>query len=96
VNKVVHVNREYFDIYMGREFAGYKESPYANPFRIIKGIRGSAIERFAAYWYAPEQKWLREKALSEIPSYAILGCWCAPKFCHCDIVAGYLEYKRRK
>ena len=96
VNKVVHVNREPFDIYMGRKWAGHKCSPWHNPFRITNGIRGTAIESFAAYFYAPEQKWLREKALAEIPPDAVLGCWCFPLACHCDIVAGYLEYKRRK
>lgn len=94
MNRVVHVNREPFDIYMGREWAGHKRSPWHNPFRIKGGIRGTAIADFAAYFYAPEQKWLRDKALAEISEDAVLGCWCAPLDCHADIVAGYLKWKR--
>lgn len=96
MNKVVHVNRAKFDIYMGREWAGHQRSPWHNPFRITGGIRGSAIERFAVYFYAPEQKWLRDKALEEIGPDDILGCWCAPLPCHSDIVAGYLAWKSGK
>lgn len=94
MNKVVHVNRADFDIYMGRRWAGHPESPWHNPFHIRNGVRGTAIAEFARYFYAPEQKWLREKALEEIPPDAVLGCWCAPNRCHADIVVGYLEWKR--
>lgn len=94
MNRVVHVNRASFDIYMGREWAGHKRSPWHNPFRIKAGIRGTAIADFAAYFYAPGQKWLREKAVAEISPESVLGCWCSPSPCHADIVAGYLEWKR--
>jgi hypothetical protein len=101
MNKVVHVKKERYDIYMGRgmEWSVYwPESPWHNPFR-IKGFgteysRDGVIIKFAEYFYAPEQKWLRDKALAEISSDAVLGCWCAPARCHSDIVAGYLEWKR--
>lgn len=95
MNKVVHVKKSKFDMYLGREWAGLARSPWHNPFRILNGVRGTAILRFAVYFYAPEQKYLRERALKEIPDGAVLGCWCAPDDCHVGIVAGYLEWKRR-
>lgn len=94
MNRIVHVNRERFHVYMGREWAGHKRSPWHNPFKIVGGVRGTAIERFAVYFYAPEQAWLRLKALQEIGRDSVLGCWCAPLSCHADIVAGYLAWKR--
>lgn len=26
----------------------------------------------------------------------MLGCWCAPKRCHCDTIKGYIEQEVRK
>jgi hypothetical protein len=95
--KVVHVNKEPYDIYMGRAVFPYhtEVSPWKNPFSINWiSDRDTVIAKFAAYFYAPEQKHLRDKALAEIGPDAVLGCWCAPKNCHADIVAGYLEWKR--
>lgn len=94
MNRVVNICRESFDVYMGRLWAGHARSPWHNPFRVGSGERGSAIEKFAVYFYSPEQKELRERALKDIPPGARLGCWCAPKRCHADIIAGYLEWKR--
>jgi uncharacterized protein DUF4326 len=97
MNKVVHVNHEPFDIYMGRAYRHrFPCSPWHNPFIAQPGMRSRriAIQDFAAYFYAPEQKWLRDKALTEISPYAVLGCWCAPQACHAEIVVGYLVWKR--
>ena len=96
MNKIVHVNREPFDVYMGREWDRHPRSPWHNPFNVVYSeiTRKIAIEKFAAYFYAPEQKWLRDKAFAEINPEAVLGCWCAPLKCHAEIVAGYLEWKR--
>jgi Domain of unknown function (DUF4326) len=94
MNRVVHVNREHFDIYMGREWAGHACSIWHNPFRIKSGIRGTALLEFADYFFSPEQKWLRDAAITEISDGAVLGCWCNPLACHADMVAGYLHWKR--
>lgn len=98
MNRVVNIRKEFADIYMGRPWKWHRAgSPWHNPFHIERGQpRGSAILAFAAYFYAPEQKWLREKALAEIWPNATLGCWCAPHPCHAEIVAGYLEWKRQE
>ena len=94
--KVVNCNskRDNFTMYIGRNFAGMPASPFHNPFRIgPDGDRQQVIEKFAAYWYAPEQAELRLLAQIQISYFEILGCWCKPEACHGDIIAGYLNWK---
>jgi hypothetical protein len=101
--EVVKVNPQQnnFTHYIGRRWAGLPDSAMRNPFRRGVGTRADAIEKFAAYWYAPEQKYLRKAALLTVPDGSILGCWCrTPEisddvlYCHGDIIAGYLNWKR--
>lgn len=80
--------------YIGRFWSGHAESCYHNPFHIGKGTREECILKFIEYWYAPEQKWLREGALNTFEDDAVLGCWCHPLLCHGDIIAGYVNWKR--
>lgn len=92
---VKHGQRRGMFRYMGRAWAGFAESIFHNPFHVRDWGHGIAIEKFAEYFYAPEQKWLREAALRDIRDDETLGCWCKPNACHCDIIVGYLEWKRR-
>jgi hypothetical protein len=92
--KVVLVLKATFDHYIGRKWAEFSESDYGNPYHVHKHGE-DAILLYAVWWYAPEQKWLREKALSEICPGDSIGCWCRPKNCHGDIIAGYLNWKRQ-
>jgi hypothetical protein len=102
MNKVVHVNKADFDIYMGRPVMWSRQgtrvdklSPWHNPFKVgLSYTREQALVEFIIYFYAPEQKALRDRALAEIKPSDVLGCWCAPLACHSDIVAGYLAWKR--
>jgi len=97
--KVVKVNRSTtrFTIYIGRAWAEYRTSRFHNPFHIgADGEREEVIAKFAVYWYASEQRGLREHALERIGSDAILGCWCHPQQCHGDIIAGYITWKRQE
>ena len=71
-----------------------RPSPFGNPFAILDHGREIAIRMFIIYWYAPEQKWLRQLALDTIPQDAKLGCFCFPKSCHGDIIAGYINWRR--
>lgn len=91
--RVVHVRKASFDHYIGRAWAEFSASPYGNPFHAHEGI---AILKFAEWWYAPEQKRLREKALTEIKEGDTIGCWCKPRSYHGDIIAGYLNWKRQE
>ena len=75
---VVHCKREPYDVYIGRP------SKWGNPFIIGKdGTRAEVIEKY--------REWVRSRpelmaALPEL-SGKTLGCWCAPKECHGDILA---------
>ena len=98
--RVTHVRRARKFFYIGRKWAEFEESPYHNPFHIGKdGDRPEVLLKFAIYWYAPEQKKLRDRAvqeLSQLQPDGFVGCWCYPQFCHGDIVAGYVNWKLRQ
>jgi hypothetical protein len=93
VTKVIHHHaRQQYEgpvgdgtyVYIGRP------TKWGNPFKIgVDGTREEVIEKFRAYWYAIEQTQLRLDALRELPGKT-LGCWCAPKPCHGDVIADYL------
>jgi hypothetical protein len=84
-------------IYIGRTWAGWRATVFYSPFHIGEdGTREDVIVQFIEYWYAPEQAWLRAKALQLIRENDILGCWCKPLACHGDIIAGYLNWKRQE
>lgn len=84
-------------VYIGREWAGWLPSVFYNPFHIGQdGSRAMVIVKFAEYFYAPEQAWLREQALQLIGPDDTLGCWCKPLACHGDIIAGYVNWKHQE
>jgi hypothetical protein len=81
--RVVHCEREAFDVYCGRgsRRLGLPWSKWANPFRIGRdGTREQVI--------AKHKNWLPTQphliaALDELRGRT-LGCHCAPEACHCD------------
>lgn len=94
---VMNIARELCDVNVMRP------TVYGNPFthhkvgsryQIYVETRDEAVESFAVYWYSERSRWLREKALKEIPVNAKLGCVCVPERCHAEIIAGYLNWKR--
>ena len=94
---VVKMNaaRTNFTRYIGRKFRDMQESCFQNPFHVGKdGDRQEVLLKFLVYWYAPEQKWLRDHALIFFQANEILGCWCKPLECHGDIEAGYVNWRR--
>jgi len=77
-SRVVHCKRSRYDVYIGRP------SKWGNPFTIGRdGDRGDVIERY--------ERWLRSQPelLAALPELAgkTLGCWCAPRACHGDVLA---------
>ena len=80
--KVVHCKREPYDVYIGRP------SKWGNPFLI--GKDGTREEVIAKY-----ESWIREQGLLMLEigelEGKILGCWCAPKPCHGDILLKLLQ-----
>jgi hypothetical protein len=84
-------------IYIGRDWAGHPQSVLHNPFHVGKdGNREEVLLKFIEYFYAPEQWKLRRMAFVMIQQNDVLGCWCKPKECHGDIIAGYLNWKYRE
>lgn len=74
---VVHCKRLSYDIYIGRP------SSWGNPFTIGRdGTREEVIEKFRQS-LTPE---MIQRCKKELKG-KVLGCWCAPKACHGDVLA---------
>ena len=80
--KVVHCKKEPYDVYIGRG------SKWGNPFVIGKdGDREEVISKYEIYIMQ------NPGMISALPELAgkTLGCWCAPKACHGDILKIMVE-----
>lgn len=79
---VVHCKRDRFDIYIGRP------SKWGNPFKSGRdGTREEVIEKYAEY--LSQNEYLLS-CLHELKGKT-LGCWCAPKACHGDVLAAWAD-----
>lgn len=81
MKRVVHCKREPFDVFIGRP------SRWGNPFVIGKdGTREEVIAKYREYLQASplanDVAVLRGKTL---------GCYCAPKPCHGDVLVELLD-----
>lgn len=77
--RVVHCKREPYDVYIGRP------SKWGNPYAIDENnTREEVIDKYRLYMLDLEARGLRD--LSELKG-KVLGCWCAPKACHGDVLA---------
>lgn len=94
MTKVVHCNKEHYDIYIGRP------SKWGNPYthisdkdtlaEFVVSSREEAIEKYRDYILnKPELL----EALNELEGKT-LGCWCKPKSCHGDILLELLSNRR--
>jgi Domain of unknown function (DUF4326) len=75
---VVHCKGERHHVYIGRP------SKWGNPFVVGEhGTREQVIESY--------EHWLRANAqlMAVLPELRgkVLGCWCAPRTCHGDVLA---------
>jgi hypothetical protein len=78
MNEVVHCKRDPYDVYIGRP------GPFGNPFEIGKdGNRQEVVEKYAE-WVLTQPE-LLATIRTELKG-KVLGCWCAPKLCHGDIL----------
>jgi hypothetical protein len=77
-SRVVHIKREPYDVYVGRP------SRWGNPFTVGRDAhtREDAIKKYEAYILA------HPKLMAALPDLRgkVLGCWCAPKPCHGDVL----------
>jgi Domain of unknown function (DUF4326) len=81
--RVVHCKRERHHVYIGRNLKRMAPSKWGNPF--VVGEHGARGECIALY-----ESWLRQNdaliaALDELRGL-VLGCWCAPRACHGDLL----------
>jgi hypothetical protein len=73
-------NGEEFDVYIGRG----GDSIWGNPFKIGRdGDRQEVIAKYRTYILR------RPDLLAELPKLKgkRLGCWCAPRLCHGNVLA---------
>ena len=86
--RVVNLRKEPYDIYVGRAGKG-QSGEFGNPFK--DGTKSEVIEQYRKYFSEriatdPEFRF-RVRALKG----KTLGCFCAPKACHADIIVEYLD-----
>ncbi len=75
--RVVHCKRESYDVYIGRP------STWGNPYEIGKdGDRETVIRKYREYLLS------NPTLVAQLPELEgkTLGCWCAPKACHGDVL----------
>ncbi|HEX3133793.1 MAG TPA: DUF4326 domain-containing protein [Planctomycetota bacterium] len=76
---VVHCKRAPYDVYIGRP------SPWGNPFRLgDEAQRAEVVAQYRA-WVMAQPEFLA-RIRRELRGKR-LGCWCAPRACHGDVLA---------
>jgi hypothetical protein len=89
MTRVVHCKREKFDVYIGRP------SKWGNPFKLAKATDAAEDRTLRADLLVKYETWLRQQpalmsSLGELRGKT-LGCWCAPRLCHGDVLARLAE-----
>jgi hypothetical protein len=85
--RVVHCRRAPFDVYIGRDMPslGLHDQGWGNPFRLGPGMdRDQAIDAYLEWLVAQPE--LVARARRELAGLT-LGCWCAPRRCHGEVLA---------
>lgn len=78
--KVVHLKVAPYDVRIDRQ------THWGNPFVIGKdGNREQVIAKYREWIHEPEQAHMIEYAKRALKGKT-LGCWCAPKACHGDVL----------
>jgi hypothetical protein len=76
---VVHCKRSPYDVYVGRP------SVWGNPFPLrMEAERAVVLQRYREWLMG--QPHLLERIREELRGKR-LGCWCAPRPCHADLLA---------
>lgn len=81
-NRVVHCKRQPYDVYVGRP------SKWGNPFVLKRELdRAAVIEQYRA-WIVQQPDLMA--VLGELRG-KVLGCWCAPRACHGDVLVALVD-----
>ena len=92
MQKVVHKNKEPYDVYIGRPSKWgnpYSHKPEGTLAEFVVPTRNEAIEKYREYIVFGEGNHLLDD-LHELKGKT-LGCWCKPKSCHGDILAELVD-----
>lgn len=85
-------------VYCGRATRnGWRASPLGNPFTLRPGVsRESVLARYRAWLLGriAEGDAAVIAALEALTDDSVLGCWCRPLSCHCDVIVEVWEGKR--
>jgi hypothetical protein len=81
--RVVHCKKAHYDVYIGRP--GY----WGNPFALSGEHSRPAIIQKYREWLLSHPEMVA-KARQELKG-KVLGCWCAPKPCHGDVLVELVD-----
>lgn len=86
VPRVVHCKKEKYDVYIGRGRGSKWGNPYSHKDGTLAQFKVATVEEAIQKYeeYVKTQPHLMA-ALPELRG-KILGCWCAPKCCHGDVL----------
>lgn len=90
------LNAKVDEIPTGARYVG-RPTPLGNPFRIGRdGTREEVVRKYEAWFRERIRSNRRFRAIVEnLRGVHALVCWCAPKRCHAEIIASYLEEPRK-
>jgi len=93
--KVVNLYKDDYDVYIGRAGRGESGS-FGNPFSIKQFGRDGSIEKFKEYFLrrVEDDLTFRDKVLDLRGK--TLGCFCAPKRCHGEVIVEWLEEQNKE
>jgi hypothetical protein len=89
--KVVHFRKDSYDIYIGRlPYGKYNKWAYPKELRetFKEGTPRDIIVKAYEEYLLSKPELMAD--LHEL-KYKTLGCWCAPKLCHGDILKKYVD-----
>lgn len=81
---------EAYDVYIGRAGHGH-DGYFGNPFAVITTSRATAIWKFRAYFLTRLETDAEFKRRVLALKGKRLGCFCAPKDCHGDVIAAWVD-----
>lgn len=88
---VVNLRNSKYTVYGGRAGRG-QTGTFGNPFIVgVHGQRGECVEKFRAWFHSPDGKEMRELAERTLTEHDVLGCFCKPASCHCDVIAAHVN-----
>lgn len=95
--RVVHCKKEPYDVYIGRSSDGLG---WGNPYSHQEGTGAQHVVPTRDDAVAAYRAWMESRLAADEPGLAdlirslhgkTLGCWCAPKACHGDVLADLAE-----